>query len=93
MRTMVALAVLVTTVTAAVYAAENQKSELAQARAKYEQAQARIDAVFEKNRQEALAAYAGKDIRLIYMSSFQVYQMPQRKEPVNEHHPLNPQNI
>ncbi len=42
---------------------------------------------------EAMTAYARNDIRLIYMSSFQVYQMPQKKEPVNEHHPLNPQNI
>jgi nucleoside-diphosphate-sugar epimerase len=42
---------------------------------------------------EAMTAYARNDIRLIYMSSFQVYQMPQKNDPVNEHHPLNPQNI
>lgn len=42
---------------------------------------------------EALVAYAKKDIRLIYMSSFQVYQIPEKPGPVNELHPLHPQNI
>ena len=42
---------------------------------------------------EALAAYARPEIRLICMSSFQVYQTPQKPELVNEHYPLNPQNI
>jgi UDP-glucose 4-epimerase len=42
---------------------------------------------------EALAAYARPEIRLICMSSFQVYQAPQKTEPVNEQYPRNPQNI
>lgn len=42
---------------------------------------------------EALTAYARPEIRLIYMSSFQVYQLPQKPEPLNELHQTHPQSI
>jgi len=42
---------------------------------------------------EALTAYAKRDILLIYMSSFQVYQEPIKSELINELHPTHPQNI
>jgi len=42
---------------------------------------------------EALTAYAKRDIRLIYMSSFQVYKEPKRSELINELHPTHPKNI
>jgi len=42
---------------------------------------------------EALASYAKSDVRLIYLSSFQVYQTPKRPEPISELHPIHPNNI
>jgi UDP-glucose 4-epimerase len=42
---------------------------------------------------EALARYAKRDVRLIFMSSFQVYQAPKKPASISELHPTRPQNI
>ena len=45
------------------------------------------------NLREALNRYATHDVRLIYMSSFQVYQVPAKPASINELHPTRPRNI
>ena len=53
----------------------------------------KVNALGTLNLLEALSRYAKQDVRLIFMSSFQVYQVPKKPGPINEHHPLHPQNI
>jgi UDP-glucose 4-epimerase len=42
---------------------------------------------------EAITAYAKRDVQLVYLSSFQVYQVPEKSGIINELHPAYPENI
>jgi len=53
----------------------------------------KINVIGTLNLLETLAQYAKPDVRLIYMSSFQVYQVPAKPASINELHPTRPQNI
>ena len=52
-----------------------------------------INTIGTLNLMESLAAYAKPDVRLIYMSSFQVYQVAKRLESISEVYPTHPCNI